>query len=85
LLRLDPSIDVKRGTKEGGQEIVSSLILLFGTPVAAILANAVYTFVVRNTGAKITFTSDGEVIAENINSRDAARIAQAITSAKKAK
>jgi hypothetical protein len=50
---VDPSIEVKRGTKEGSQEIVSSLVLLFGTPVAGILAHAVYKFVARNSGAKI--------------------------------
>jgi hypothetical protein len=34
LIRLDLSIDVKRGTKRESQEIVSLLVLLFGTPVA---------------------------------------------------
>ena len=86
LIRLDPSIQVMRGTKEGSQEIVSSLVLLFGTPVAAALAHAVYKFVARNTGAKITIsTPDGRVIADNLDSRYAARIVEAFGSAKKAK
>jgi hypothetical protein len=86
LIRVDPSIDVKRGTKEGSQEIVSSLVLLFGTPVAAALAQAIYKFVARNTGAKIMIsTPNGCVIADNLDSRDAARIAEAFASAEKAK
>jgi hypothetical protein len=86
LIRLDPSIDVKRGTKEGSQDIVSSLVLLFGTPVTGALAHAVYKFVARNTGAKIRIsTPDGWVIAENLDSKDAARIAEAFASADKAK
>jgi hypothetical protein len=86
LIPLDPSIDVKRGTKEEAQEIVSSLVLLFGTPVAVTLAHAVYKFVVRNSGAKIRIrTPDGRVIAENLDSKDAARIAEAFASAEKVK
>ena len=86
LIRVDPSIAVRRGTKEGSQEIVSSLVLLFGTPVAGILAHAVYKFVARNSGAKIRIsTPDGRVIAENLDSRDAARIAEAFASAEKTK
>jgi hypothetical protein len=86
LIRLDPSIEVKRGAKEGSQEIVSSLVLLFGTPVAASLAHAIYTFLARNSGAKIRIsTPDGRVIAENVDSRDVARIAEAFASAEKAK
>ena len=85
LIRLDASIDVTRGTKEESQEIVSSLILLFGTPFAGALAHAVYNFVARNSGAKIRIsTPDGRVIAENLDSRDAARIAEAFASADKA-
>jgi hypothetical protein len=34
LIRLDLSIDLKRGTEKESQEIVSLLVLLFGTPVA---------------------------------------------------
>src|SRR5258708_21976616 len=82
LIRLDPSIDVKRGTKEGSQEIVSSLVLLFGTPVAASLAHAIYTFLSRNSGAKIRIsTPNGDVIAENLDSKDAARIVDAVAAA----
>ena len=81
LIRLDPSVDVKRGAKEGSQEIVSSLVLLFGTPVAASLAHAIYTFLARNSGVKIRIsTPKGELIADNLDSKDAARIAEALAS-----
>jgi hypothetical protein len=84
LIRVDPSIHIQRATKEGSQEIVSSLVLLFGTPVAASLAHAIYTFLARNSGAKIRIsTPKGELIADNLDSKDAARIAEALASAGK--
>lgn len=86
LIRLGPSVEIKRGTKEGSQEIVSSLVLLFGTPVAVSLAHAIYSFLTRNSGAKIRIsTPSGDVIAENLDSKDAARIAEALAAAQRTK
>jgi hypothetical protein len=86
LIRSAQSIEVKRGTKPGTQEIVSSLVLLFGTPVAVSLGHTVYAFLARNSGAKIRMTTpNGTVIAENLDSRDAARIAEAFAVVEKAK
>jgi hypothetical protein len=86
LIRSDSSIEIKRGIKEGSQEIVSSLVLLFGTPVAASLAHAIYSFLTRNSGAKIRIsTANGDVIADNLDSKDAARIAEALAAAQKVK
>jgi hypothetical protein len=86
LIRLSQSIEVKRGTKPGSQEIVSSLVLLFGTPVAVSLAHSIYTFLKRNSGAKIRITTrDGLVLADHLDSSDAARIAEAFAALDKAK
>jgi hypothetical protein len=83
LIGADRSVDIRRGTKEDSQEIVSSLVLLFGTPVAASLAHAIYTFLARNSGVKIRIrTPHGELIADNLDSKDAARIAEALTAGK---
>jgi|SRR5271166_1301934 len=38
LAPLDPTTEITRETKPGSQEIVSSLVVLFGTPVAGVLA-----------------------------------------------
>src|ERR1700680_1512804 len=81
LIRLDSSIEIERATQEASQEIVSSLVLLFGTPVAASLAHAIYTFLARNSGVKIRIsTPKRELIADNLDSKDAARIAEALAS-----
>jgi hypothetical protein len=57
-------------------------VLLFGTPVAIALAKAVSTFLQRHSGATIRITRSGEVIASNLDSRDAARIAEAFAGKK---
>lgn len=83
LAPLDPSIEITRETKPGSQEIVSSLVVLFGTPVAGVLAHTLYSWAVKNSGAKLRITSDGEVIAENLNSRDVPRLAEALKGKRK--
>lgn len=64
------------------QDFGSTLVLLFGTPVAIALAKAVSTFLQRHSGATIRIMRSGEVIASNLDSRDAARIAEAFTGKK---
>jgi hypothetical protein len=60
------------------QDFGSTLVLLFGTPVAVALAKAVTAFLQRNSGAAITITTkEGGLIARNLDSRDAAKIAEA--------
>jgi hypothetical protein len=56
------------------QDFGTSLVVLFGTPVAIVLAKSIGGFLQRHSGATITITKDGEVIARNLDSRDAARI-----------
>lgn len=86
LLRSRQPIELKRCTKPESQEIVSSLVLLFGTPVAITLAHSIYTFLKRNSGAKIRITTRGGlVLADHLDSSDAARIAEAFAALDKAK
>ena len=59
------------------QDFGATLVLVFGTPVAVILAKAVGNFLHRHSGASIAISRNGDVVAENIDSRDAARIAEA--------
>lgn len=64
------------------QDFGSTLVLVFGTPVAILLAKAVAAFLARNSGATIVITKDGDVVAKNLNSQDAARIAEAFAKSK---
>jgi|SRR5579863_3371468 len=70
------SISVEK-TRQDTQDFGTTLVLLFGTPVAIALANAVTAFLHRNSGATITITKAGSVVAKNLDSQDAARIAEA--------
>jgi hypothetical protein len=72
------SVEVsRRKDRADSQDFGSTLVLLFGTPVAIGLAKAVATFLQRHSGASIRITEAGEVIASNLDSRDASRIAEA--------
>jgi hypothetical protein len=63
-------------TRADSQDFGTTLVLLFGTPVAIALAKAITLFLQRNSGASITITSDGTVLAQRLDSSDAARIAE---------
>jgi hypothetical protein len=59
------------------QDFGTTLVLVFGTPVAIALAKSVGAFLQRHSGASIRITRSGEVIAKNLDSGDAAKIAEA--------
>jgi hypothetical protein len=59
------------------QDFGTTLILIFGTPVAIALAKSLGIFLQRNSGSSITIKRNGEVVARNLDSKDAARIAEA--------
>ena len=81
LSEVSPSVNVSvEKTRPETQDFGATLVLLFGTPVAIALAKAVTTFLQRNLGASITITRGGTVIAKNLDSSDAARIAEAFAS-----
>ena len=72
-----PAVQIEREKTNPSQDFGATLVLLFGTPVAIALAKAVSNYLARNSGASITITESGEVIGKNLDSKDAARIAEA--------
>jgi hypothetical protein len=65
------------------QDFGATLVLVFGTPVAIALAKGIAVFLQRHSGASIKITKAGEVIATNLDSRDASRIAEAFAAKKR--
>ena len=74
-----PSATVKlEKVREDSQDFGTTVVLVFGTPVAIALARGTATFLQRHSGASISITTpSGEIVARNLDSRDAARIAEA--------
>jgi len=66
----------RKKDRSDSQDFGSTLVLVFGTPAAIVLAKAISNFLQRNTGARIRITKAGDVFANNLDSRDAARIAE---------
>ncbi|KQX58631.1 MULTISPECIES: hypothetical protein [unclassified Ensifer] len=66
----------KRNSKT--QDFGGTLVLVLGTPVAIIAAKAIHEFLVRNSGASIEISKDGDIVARNLASADAAKIAEAL-------
>ena len=72
---LDSSVALKRRKdREGTQDFGATLVLILGTGAITAVAKGLSAWIVRNSGARIIITKDGEVVAENIDSRDAERI-----------
>jgi len=67
----------RKKDRQDSQDFGTTLVVLFGTPVAIALAKAVAVFLQRHSGASISLCADGSVIAKNLDSKDAARIAEA--------
>jgi hypothetical protein len=76
--KLNVQVELKKG-RSGTQDFGSTLVLILGTPVAIALAQGVAAFLLRNSGARIRIARSGEVIAENLNSEDAAKIAEVLS------
>jgi hypothetical protein len=64
----------RRKDNEQSQDFGATLVLVLGTGAITAVAKGLSTWIARNSGAKVVITRDGKVIAENIDSRDAARI-----------
>lgn len=59
------------------QDFGATLVVLLGTASVTAVAQGVATWLARHSGAKIQINADGSVIASNLESGDAARIAEA--------
>lgn len=56
----------------------ATLAIILGTASVTAVARGVESWLARHSGAKIQINKDGTVIASNLDSRDAARIAEAL-------
>lgn len=82
-IREAAAVDITRKKeRQDTQDFGSTLVLVLGTPVAIIVAKAVATFLSRHSGATIRISKNGELVAQNLDSKDAARIAEAFSGRK---
>jgi hypothetical protein len=80
LREIDQEIALEqRRDREDTQDFGATLAIVLGTASAAALAKGVATWLARHSGAKIEISADGTVLASNLDSRDAARIAAAFS------
>jgi hypothetical protein len=71
----DSTVSLKRRKdNEQSQDFGATLVLVLGTGAITAVAKGFSAWIARNSGAKVVITKDGSVVAENIDSRDAARI-----------
>jgi hypothetical protein len=63
--------------REDTQDFGATLIVILGTASATAVAKGVAAWLARHSGAKIQINADGSVVASNLDSADAARIAEA--------
>ena len=79
LRELDPSLSVEQQRERSDtQDFGATLAIILGTASVTALAKGVAAWLARHSGAKIQINADGSVIATNLDSRDAAKIAEAL-------
>jgi hypothetical protein len=61
------------------QDLGSTIALILGTGSATVVAHGIAAWLSRHTGATVEISANGAVIASNLDSRDAARIAEAFS------
>ena len=72
----DVNVEQKR-TSENTQDMGATLVLLFGTPAIIAVAQGIKAWLAQRQTAKITIVGpQGKVMAENVTSNDAIKIAQ---------
>jgi hypothetical protein len=64
------------------QDFGGALLLVLGTASVTAIANGIAAWLRRHSGARIQIDSDGAVVATNLNSQDAAKIAEAFSRSK---
>jgi hypothetical protein len=69
----------QRRDREDTQDFGATLAVVLGTASATAIAQGVAAWLKRHSGASITINRDGEVTGNNLNSQDAARIAEAFS------
>lgn len=80
---ISPDIAVERIRERADtQDFGASLGIILGTAAATAVAKGIGAWLARNSGAKVEIRRGGEVVlvATHLDSRDAAKIVQAISS-----
>jgi hypothetical protein len=67
----------QRRDRPDTQDFGATLAIILGTASVTAVARGVESWLARHSGAKIQIDKDGTVVASNLDSRDAARIAEA--------
>ncbi len=78
LLDASPDLEVqRRRDNPETQDIGTTLILILGTPAAAAATTAIGNWLARRNRASITITTDnGEMVVQNISSKNAYELAK---------
>lgn len=80
LRELDQELKVEQQRDRADtQDFGATLAIILGTASVTAVAKGVAVWLARHSGAKIQINADGSVLASNLDSRDAARIAEAFT------
>lgn len=77
LLDATPEVKVdQRRNDPHTQDFGGTLVLILGTPAITIIARAMGNWLALRNSASLTIEEDGKVIAKNITSKDASRLAE---------
>ena len=81
LTDLDPRVRAEQQSERpDAQDLGATVVLVLGTTAVSALARGIATWLQRNSGARITIkNSQGELVAEGMDSKDVARIVQALS------
>jgi Effector Associated Constant Component 1 len=81
LVDADPHLRVaQRRERDDAQDFGATLVLVLGTTAVSTLAGGIAVWLRRNSGARITLkNAKGELLAEGLDSKDAARIVEALS------
>jgi len=69
----------QRRDRSETQDFGATLTIVLGTASVTAVANGIAAWLRRNSGARIEIDSRGAVVARNLDSRDAAKIAAAFS------
>lgn len=79
-LRDVKGVDVQQARdRNDTQDFGATLAIILGTASVTAIANGIAIWLKRNAGASIQISKGGAVVAKNLNSRDAAKIAEAFS------
>jgi hypothetical protein len=76
---LDASSDIQayqRRDDSRTQDVGSTLVLVLGTPAVIAIAKAIGDWLKLRNSASLTIEKDGQVIAKNLTSKDALKLAE---------